>query len=87
MFDRFANVQPSLSGPALTAFTVTPDDAADLPEASRAVYIGTGGNLSVRMLSGEVVTFAGLAAGTFLPVRVSRIRATGTTAGNIIALA
>lgn len=87
MLDRFANVQPSLSGPALTAFAVTPDDGTDLTEASRAVYIGTAGNLSVKMLSGEVVTFAGLAAGTLLPVRVSRIRATGTSAGNIIALA
>ncbi len=87
MLDRFANVQPSLSGPALTAFAVTPDDGADLAEASRAIYVGSAGNLSVKMLSGEVVTFAGLAAGALLPVRVSRIRATGTTAGNIIALA
>lgn len=87
MNDRFATAQPSLSGPASSGFPVTPNDGADLAETTRALYIGTGGTLAVRMLSGATLTFTGVAAGSLLPVRVVRVLATGTTAGAIVALA
>ncbi len=86
MPDRFANTQPSLSSPASAGFTVTPSDATPLPSTSRALYVGSGGTLAVRMLSGDDLSFAGLAAGTFLPIRVNQVLATGTTAGSIVAL-
>lgn len=86
MSDRFASSQPSLSGPAYSGFSVTPSDSGLLPEASRALYIGSGGSLSVRMLSGEAVTLAGVVAGTILPLRVTAVLATGTSAGSIVAL-
>ena len=87
MSDRFVNVQASLSGPASSGFAVTPNDAADLPEVTRAIYVGTGGDLTVRMLTGETLTFAGIAPASLLPVRATRILATGTTAGNLVGLA
>ena len=87
MTDRFADFQPSLSGPASTGFSVAPNDAADLPEATRALYIGTGGNLAVTMLSGAELVLAGLPDGSLLPLRVVRVRATGTTAAAIVGLA
>lgn len=86
MPDRFANTQPSLSSPASGGFPVTPSDAADLPQTSRAIFIGSAGAIAVRMLSGETITFSGLTAGTLLPIRVTQVLSAGTTAGAILAL-
>ena len=69
--------------PARHAFPVTPDDNADLVRPARGVYVGTYGNLRVRMLSGEDITFPGLAAGVVHPLEVIRVFATGTTADDI----
>ena len=87
MPDRFQYSTPSLSGPASHAFAVTPNDGSDLSETTRALYVGTGGALAAVMASGATVTFASLASGTFLPVRVTRVLATGTTASAILGLA
>lgn len=87
MTDRFADFQPSLSGPASTGFAIVPDNDVDLPEATRALYVGSGGDLAVTMLSGATVVFTSVAGGSLLPLRVVRVRATGTTAGAIVGLA
>jgi len=86
MTDRFANTQSSLSSPASSGFAVTPSDAASLAETSRALYVGEGGNLSVRMLSGESLNFTNVSSGSLLPLRVTAVLTTGTTAGAIVAL-
>ena len=75
---------PALPHPDLPS---RPNDAADLPEVTRAIYVGTGGDLTVRMLTGETLTFTGIAPASLLPVRAARILATGTTAGNLVGLA
>lgn len=87
MTDRFANFQPSLSGPASTGFAIVPSNDTDLPEATRALYVGSGGDLAVTMLSGAAVVLTSVAAGSLLPLRVVRVRTTGTTAGAIVGLA
>lgn len=87
MTGRFADFQPSLSGPASTGFAVTPSNDTDLPEATRALYVGAGGDLAVTMLSGATVVLAGVSGGSLLPLRVVRVRATGTTAAAIVGLA
>lgn len=70
---------------------VTANDSAILPRATRALYVGTGGNLSVKMLTGAntantELTFNNVANGTVLEIRVVGVKSTGTTANNIIAL-
>jgi hypothetical protein len=50
------------------------------------LYIGTGGNLRVLTATGDDVTFANVLGGTFLPVQVVRVFATGTSATDILAL-
>jgi hypothetical protein len=76
--------------PATKALAITPNDGADLAFATRGIYIGGFGNLRVDMQGhadgGAAVTFVGLSAGTVLPVRVSRVYATGTTAINLVGL-
>ncbi|TNM66393.1 spike base protein, RCAP_Rcc01079 family [Aliirhizobium smilacinae] len=86
MPDPFANTQPSLSSPASAGMAVTPSDTTALSVSSRAIYIGSGGTLAIRMISGDDLTFIGVPSGSFLPIRVSQVHATGTTASAIVAL-
>ena len=73
--------------PASHALAITPNDGVDLTEVPRAIYIGTAGNLVVDMhKTGTNITFSNVQAGTLLPLRVSRVYATGTSAGAIVAL-
>lgn len=51
-----------------------------------AIYVGGAGNVAVTMESGDVVTFTAPPVGTVLPIRVSRVMATNTTATLLIGL-
>ncbi|MEM6475490.1 MAG: hypothetical protein AAF687_04925 [Pseudomonadota bacterium] len=85
--DPFEHFSDSLAAPAKSAFAVTPDDSADLPVAVKALFIGTGGDLVLRAVDSDAdVTLANLPDGSILPVRVRAIRATGSTATNIVGL-
>lgn len=86
MTDRFQTSSPSLAGPASHGFAVTPSDSTLLSETTRGLYVGTTGNIAGLMLSGASVTFTSVPAGAVLPVRLTKIMATGTTASNIVAL-
>jgi hypothetical protein len=86
-FEQYKYESTGLNSPAYTGESVTPSDDTDLSEPARMLYVGTTGNVSVEMLSGETLVFTGVPAGTFLPVRVTRVNNTGTTgAMSILAL-
>lgn len=75
------------------AAVVTPSNTADIPYVGGGdinwpcvLFIGGAGNLRVLTAGGDDVTFTGVLAGSFLPVQVTRVFSTGTTATNIIAL-
>lgn len=89
MADPIFNRSNVLHGPAWGAAEVTPNDSEDLPRIpTQALYIGGPGSgsvdVSVVMASGVTVLFEGVAHGTILPIRVDRVRATGTSAGAAI---
>jgi hypothetical protein len=86
MSDEFRGRESGLTSPAQDAEAVTPSDATALPRVARGIYVGSTGNLRVRMVSGTDVTFAAVPAGTLLPLRATHVLATGTTAGGIVAL-
>jgi hypothetical protein len=87
-FDNFDSALDSLIAPARNCFPITPNDTANLVSLPKALYIGSGGNLVIRAVDGtQDVTFANLASGTILDVRALIVRATGTTAGNLVGLA
>ncbi len=71
------------SGPG--ALAVTPSDTATIRH-TRGVYVGVTGDLAVTMLEGNSVTFVAVPAGALLPIRVSQVLATGTTATSIVAI-
>lgn len=68
------------------AASVTPSDSEDLSDIASALWIGSTGALKVDLEGeGTEITFAAVPAGLFRS-RVKRVYATGTSAGNIVAL-
>ncbi len=84
--DKFSEYPTSLTAPARDAQSVTPNDVTDLPFLPRAIYVGQAGAVSARMAGGQSLVFSNVQAGSFLPIRVLGINATGTTATGLIAL-
>ena len=84
--DEFRSHHTALDAPAQDAAAITPSDSTPLPLATRGIYVGSGGSLRVRMISGEEVTFANVQPGAFYPLRLSQVMATGTSAGGLVAL-
>lgn len=79
MEDAFQNLSSGLESPALRHFPVSPSDTEDLPVRPRSIYCNTAGTVALRDVDGTDVTYS-VTAGTILPVRCSRVLATGTTA-------
>lgn len=53
---------------------------------TRAVYVGTAGNLQVTMADGKSATFANVQSGSVLPISIKGITAAGTDADDILTL-
>lgn len=85
--DQFSYHGETLTSPADNAVAVTPHNSTDFTYASRALYVGGAGNVSVEMVGGQsAVIFVGVQAGSVLPIRVTRVNSTGTTATSIVAI-
>jgi len=82
----FSEHSSTLDSPVRSALAVVPSNTADLAQVTRGVYVGQTGDLALTMADGSTVTFANVQAGSLLPLRAVRIRATGTTATSILAL-
>ncbi len=83
--DNFASNAEGTDSPASHAAVVTPSNTTDLSYVTRALIIGTSGDVKVTTKGGETVILPSVPAG-ILPLRVARVFATGTTATNISAL-
>ncbi len=89
MSDKFDKHSPGLTSPAGNGQPVAPSDSAMLPTHSRALFVGTSGHLAVELVGnaeGEVLVLQNVQAGMIYPLRVRKVRATGTTAGGILSL-
>lgn len=87
MSDPFQSYGTGLEAPATRAVAVTPNDSTDLTVFARALYVGVGGNITLDTVGGDsAVAFVGVPAGSILSVRTQRVRLTGTTASDILAL-
>lgn len=80
------NDEPS-QGNDFDGYSVTPSDATDLGNGpTRALYVTGAGNVNVNLLGGGTAVLTGLSAGQILPVAVTRVLSTSTTATGIFAL-
>ena len=86
--DNFQRSSDSLISPAQSCFNITPDDVQELEQVTKAIYVGTGGDIALRAVDNTSdVTFRNVAEGAILDIRVSAVRANGTTAADIVGLA
>lgn len=82
--DRYPQSDDLLS-PASDGAAVTPSDSVALVVPSKRLWIGGAGNVTLVTVRGTVLTYTGVLAGTYLSVRAQQVKATGTTATNIVA--
>jgi hypothetical protein len=73
-----------------TGVAVTPSDSSDITGATAntpaTLFVGTGGNINVITLGGSTLLLKNIADGSFLPIQVTRVKATSTTATDIVAI-
>jgi len=70
---------------AVGSIVVTPSDSTVL-ETTSGLYLGTSGDVAVTMKDGTNVIFKSLAAGVVHPICVTKVKPSGTTATNILAV-
>lgn len=78
----------SLESPATRAFAITANESANVAHTTRAVYVGTAGNLVCELeddASGTTVTFTAVPAGAILPIRLRKMR-TASTANAVVGM-
>lgn len=70
--------------PGTSAFAVTASDSVTFPPS--VIYVGGTGAVAILPADGSTtpVVFSGVPAGATLPVLAVQVRATGTTATNIV---
>ncbi len=86
--DEFRTLADSPAEPSRNPFAVTPNDSTELAIIPKALFIGTGGSIALRGVGAAAdVIFRNVASGQVLDVRAQFVRATGTTAADIVALA
>lgn len=65
-------------------FTITPNDAENLPHNTIAIYIGGAGDLKIDTVNGDNVLIKNLSSGIWHPIKAKKVYAAGTTATNIL---
>ena len=69
---------------AARAYTIY--NAPNIPNNGCVLYVGGAGDVELITAGGDDLIFTGVPAGSFMPVQVTRVKATSTTATGIIAL-
>lgn len=84
----FENLADTPIAPALRCFPINPDNSTELETVTKAIYVGSGGDITLRSAEGDTdVTFRNVPGGYILDVRVRAIRSSGTTATDLVGLA
>lgn len=87
MADQFSGHGDAVSAPATRGVAVVPHDVNALADIPKALFVGTGGNLTMRGAGGGTdILFRNVPDGSVLPFRAQFVRAAGTTATDIVAL-
>jgi hypothetical protein len=75
----------SAIAPARAPFAITPSDTERLPAPTKAIYVGTGGAVVVRGVDAAAdVTYRNVPGGSYLIICASHVRASGTTAADLV---
>lgn len=87
--DRYDNLEKDISQPAVDGVAVTPGAMA-LTDVTRCLFVGVGGDVQVTFMgidgmAGNTVVHKNVQSGAILPIRVTHVLATLTTATDIVA--
>lgn len=74
------------NGSADDAFTIVPSDSVNFTTPARAIYSGAGGDITLVTPGGTTILFSAVPAGMILPVKATRVNATGTIATNLVGI-
>jgi len=86
---------PTNTFQGFNAMDITPSDTNNVTLGGQAIdgvengvclYVGSGGDIKVTMIGGQTVTFANVPNGSFLPIQVNKVWASGTGASSILGL-
>lgn len=82
---RTRHADIDVSGVVFTgAFSITPNNDANLAVTAVGIYVGGDGNVRVTTADGDDVIFVGAKAGSTLPVVATKVWATNTTATSLL---
>ena len=78
----------SQESPGDNSYAITPSDGVEIGEfLPRALYVGVGGDISLQLEGDDADTvFVAVPSGSFLPLKVRIVNATGTTASSLVAI-
>lgn len=85
--DHFTTYADDVDHPARHAFDVTPHASNEIDPLPKALLIGGAGNIVLRAVDSTADVTIAVVAGQLLPIRAQYVRASGTTATGIVALA
>ncbi len=86
--DRFRDSTDGVCASSRAPYAVVPSDSDPLPIIPKALYVGGGGHVALDGADGTgAVVFRNVPSGQVLDVQARIVRATGTTATDIVALA
>lgn len=76
-----APISTADTAPATTAFAISPHDTAPLAQIVKGIYVGGAGQVTLRPLHASAdVVYRNLPDSSYIAIRASHVRATGTTA-------
>lgn len=85
MSDSFGSFRDALAAPSRVPYAIIPSDTEALRRVTKGIYVGTGGDVTRRGVDSDGdVTYRNLPDASFINVRASFVRATGTTAADLI---
>jgi hypothetical protein len=87
MSDAFSGVADAPYAPATHAVAIQPHDVNPLADIPKGLFVGTGGTITMQGVRGTGdQVWKNVPSGAVLPFRARFIRATGTTAADLLAL-
>lgn len=85
MSDPFKTQSDAAFAPSRAPYAIVPSDDAQLALVPKGIYVGTGGDIVLRGVDGAAdVTYRNLPDASYVAVRALYVRATGTTATDLV---
>lgn len=84
--DNFNSAEDSIDTSATRSYPITPSDNNNLPQTTKAIYVGTGGDVKLQLKHDtSPQTYKNIPSGSLLPIRAVKVWSVGTTADHLIA--